>query len=111
MPEAKAASQTGSAIDATGAAPTAGDGPINPGKLAAIERKRGRAPQASNITRSLRVADVAATLGCGVSTVWQWSASLDGFPRPRKLSPRVTVWSEQEVLAWLNRPLTDRRGA
>ncbi len=43
---------------------------------------------------------------CGIaeSTVWKWCA--DGrFPKPVKLSPRVSAWPVAAVRAWLANPL------
>tara|TARA_B110000503_G_scaffold65321_1_gene102696 strand:- start:266 stop:463 length:198 start_codon:yes stop_codon:yes gene_type:complete len=51
----------------------------------------------------LRVNAVAEYLDMGVSTIWAWSdKQVDGFPQPRKLSPRVTVWKKSDIDAWIN---------
>jgi prophage regulatory protein len=41
----------------------------------------------------------------GPSTLWRWVAS-GKFPKPRKLSERVTAWRCEDVQAWL-----DQQGA
>lgn len=55
-----------------------------------------------NLTRSLRIRDkeVAAILGCGKSTVWQWVKSRPNFPQPRKEGNRCTYWLRHEVEAY-----------
>ena len=55
-----------------------------------------------NLTRSLRIRDkeVAAILGCGKSTVWQWAKSRPGFPQPRREGARCTYWLRHEVEAY-----------
>lgn len=48
-----------------------------------------------------READLLPFLPFGKSTLWQWSK--DGrFPKPIKLSSKMTVWKNQEVHMWLN---------
>ena len=39
-------------------------------------------------------------MGVGVSTFWRWAKERPGFPKPRKLSSRCTVFDVQELLAW-----------
>lgn len=51
-------------------------------------------------SRSLRADTAAQFLGIGRSTFWRWVAEREGFPRPRKLSPRCTVFDQTELLAW-----------
>ena len=58
-----------------------------------IERKE--------IRECLRVPDVAAFLGCGVATVWRRTKDDPTFPKPIKLSPRVTVWRITELEDWI----------
>jgi len=50
--------------------------------------------------KTLRVEAVAAKVGLGVSTVWQWSRRGD-FPKSFPLSNMVVVWDEEEVDNWL----------
>ena len=47
----------------------------------------------------LRVAQVAKKIGIGKSTVWLWVKE-GKFPKPIKLSPRVTVWDENYINEW-----------
>ena len=47
----------------------------------------------------LRIAQVAKKTGLGKSTVWLWVKE-DRFPKPIKLSPRVTVWDEEKIEEW-----------
>lgn len=49
----------------------------------------------------LRVGGVAAKLGIGVSSVWRLIHTEGNFPRPIKLSQRVTVWEETEIEAYM----------
>ena len=59
-----------------------------------IERKE--------IRECLRVPDVAAFLGCGVATVWRRTKDDPTFPKPIKLSERVTVWKLSELESWIS---------
>lgn len=43
----------------------------------------------------LRAWQVAQLLSCGESTVWMYSRQ--GLITPIRLSPKVTVWSEEEI--------------
>jgi predicted DNA-binding transcriptional regulator AlpA len=39
-------------------------------------------------------------IGANPSTIWRWAA--DGkFPKPIKLSEKVTVWDANEIDAWI----------
>ncbi len=48
----------------------------------------------------LRVREVAALTGMGVSTIWA-KCKAGEFPKPIKLSTRLTCWKASEVQAWL----------
>lgn len=48
-----------------------------------------------------RVWEVAAYLGCGVSTVWRWARTRSDFPRPEKMGDGFTVWRREEVEAFV----------
>ena len=50
----------------------------------------------------LRVKGVAAFLDCGVATVWRRVKDDPTFPKPIKLSERVTVWKLSELEAWVD---------
>lgn len=56
---------------------------------------------AQQLRECLRVKGVAAFLGCGVATVWRRTNDDPTFPKPIKLSPRVTVWRVKELEAWI----------
>ncbi|HOB66637.1 AlpA family phage regulatory protein [Ottowia sp.] len=49
---------------------------------------------------SVRIGQAAAILGTSKSTVWRMIKNDSTFPRPRKLSPRCTVFDVGELLAW-----------
>lgn len=57
---------------------------------------------AQQLRECLRVPDVAAFLGCGVATVWRRTKDDPTFPKPIKLSPRVTVWKLSELEDWIS---------
>ncbi|MDF3862705.1 AlpA family phage regulatory protein [Achromobacter denitrificans] len=46
---------------------------------------------------------VSGVLGIAVSTLWAWAAQ-GRFPKPVKLSPRVSAWPVADVRAWLADP-------
>ena len=50
----------------------------------------------------LRVKEVAALLGIGVSTWWQWTAN-GKAPQGIKLGSRITVWRLSQVMALVAR--------
>jgi predicted DNA-binding transcriptional regulator AlpA len=52
--------------------------------------------------RALRPAQVAEKLGVSVPTIWRYCRNNPKFPRPSKLSERVTVFDEAELDAYLN---------
>lgn len=54
-------------------------------------------------TGYVRLPIVAGVSGLAKSTVWKWCA--DGrFPKPIKLSSRVSAWSVSDLRAWLADP-------
>ena len=55
-----------------------------------------------NIANQLRPAQTAATLGVSVSTLWNWVISKPGFPQPRRLSARCTVFDAGEIAIYLH---------
>ena len=63
-----------------------------------------------DIGRMLTVRQVAAALGCGKSTVWEWVKTVPGFPRPYKLGYRITRWKVSEVEAYRDGALRESRG-
>lgn len=38
--------------------------------------------------------------GLAKSTVWKWVKE-GKLPKPKKLSPRVSVWKESDIMAWI----------
>jgi prophage regulatory protein len=50
----------------------------------------------SNSTRLIRIKEVTHKVGIAKSTVWHMVKE-GKFPKPKKLSPRVTVWMEAKV--------------
>ena len=44
----------------------------------------------------LRIQDVMKKTGIEKSTIWLWVKE-GKFPKPIKLSPRITVWDECEI--------------
>lgn len=48
----------------------------------------------------LRVKEVVKKTGLGKSTIWSWVK--DGkFPKPIKLSERISAWKESDIDAWI----------
>ena len=41
----------------------------------------------------IRANDLAKYLGIGMSTLWFKSKHEGDFPKPHKISPRITVWN------------------
>jgi len=51
---------------------------------------------------NLRVSALVVRLGMSKSTIWRLARDpKSDFPRPLKLSDKITVWSADAVLAWL----------
>jgi predicted DNA-binding transcriptional regulator AlpA len=57
--------------------------------------------------RYFRADEVARYLSIGISTVWIKSKNDEDFPKPRKLSERITVWQKSELDDWVNRNTDD----
>lgn len=49
----------------------------------------------------IRLPKVLELVGIKKSTVWLW-VSQGKFPKPIKLSPRVTVWKLNEIVDFIN---------
>jgi predicted DNA-binding transcriptional regulator AlpA len=57
----------------------------------------------------IRAKDVAQRTGYSTREVWRRSRNPDAdFPRPRKLSRRVTVWVGQEVDNWIKQRIEEK---
>lgn len=52
------------------------------------------------ISNSIRPKKAAEMLGISAGCLWRWVKEKPGFPRPRKLSPRCTVFDSHELIAW-----------
>jgi len=50
----------------------------------------------------LRITEVMKKTGIAKSTIWLW-AKEGKFPKPIKLSPRITVWEEEEINKWMSK--------
>lgn len=61
----------------------------------------------------LRPADAARFIGIGLSTLWRYLAQQDktGFPQPKKISERVTVFKRADLEAWVEGRNTERGAA
>lgn len=53
-----------------------------------------------NQSQAIRAKQAADLLGIGLSTFWRWHKQRPNFPRGRKLSPRVTVFDQGNLIAW-----------
>lgn len=49
----------------------------------------------------IRVAKLAPELAVSVPTVWRWLKEDPTFPKPVKLSARVTAWRISDVESWI----------
>ena len=59
----------------------------------------------------IKVQDVAAILGCGKSTIWNWVKTRPGFPQPNREGRRYTYWLRHEVESYaLNGSKTELGG-
>lgn len=54
--------------------------------------------------RFIRINEVINKTGIARSTIWLW-VSENKFPKPIKLSPRITVWEEDEIEDWINKKI------
>jgi len=52
----------------------------------------------------LGITEVMKKTGIAKSTIWLW-VSEDKFPKPIKLSPRITVWEEKKINYWMKEKL------
>lgn len=50
--------------------------------------------------QSVRAAEGSRMLGIGESTFWRWAKERDGFPKPRRIGPKTTVFDVAELIAW-----------
>ena len=61
--------------------------------------------------RALRPPQAAEKLGIGLSTLWTKVKSDPEFAQPVKIGPRVTIFFEDELDAWLNAVVTKARSS
>jgi predicted DNA-binding transcriptional regulator AlpA len=47
----------------------------------------------------LRVKDLSEILSMGQSTIWKMVRNKT-FPEPQQITPRLTVWTREQVLDW-----------
>lgn len=53
-------------------------------------------------SKSLRPKQAADLLGIGRTTLWKLATTRPDFPRPSRLTPRVTVYDRGALIAWRN---------
>lgn len=53
-------------------------------------------------SRSMRPKQAAEFLGIGVSTLWRWviTREAEGFPQPKRLGPRTTVFTVSDLASF-----------
>lgn len=52
------------------------------------------------MSKFLRINQIVEKTGIAKSTIWLW-VSEGKFPKPIKLSPRITVWEEEKIEKWM----------
>lgn len=57
--------------------------------------------------RLIRIKEVMYKTGIARSTVWHM-VKKGTFPKPRKLSPRVTVWIESEIDEFIKKVISSK---
>ena len=55
----------------------------------------------------LRVKEVVKKTSVGKSTIWAWVKE-GKFPKPIKLSDRISVWKESDIDAWIESKIDSR---
>ena len=59
------------------------------------------------MNKYIRLQDVMRKTGIAKSTIWLWVKE-DKFPKPIKLSARITVWDESEIENWIELKKTNQ---
>ena len=59
--------------------------------------------------QAMRPAAVAAKLAVSLPTLWRYAREVPGFPQPRALSERCTIFLQDEVDAFIASRPTPRR--
>ena len=55
----------------------------------------------------IRIEKVQKLTTFGKSTIWELSSDENSsFPKPKKLSPRVTIWIQEEIEEWIQLQLS-----
>ncbi len=54
------------------------------------------------MAKFLRIKDVMDKTGIAKSTIWLWVRE-EKFPKPIKISPRITVWENDKIDEWMSR--------
>lgn len=57
-------------------------------------------PKIDSLQVSYRPKGAAKLLGVGVATLWRWTKEREGFPKPKRLSARCTVFDGAELISW-----------
>ncbi len=60
-----------------------------------IQSLSGR-PADNGADTVMRAKDVAAFMGCAVSTVWRWSQE-GVIPKPSRMGPRFSFWRRSQI--------------
>ena len=55
----------------------------------------------------LRIKDVVKKTTIGKSTIWQWVEE-EKFPKPIKLSERISVWKDSDIDEWIESKINQR---
>lgn len=67
------------------------------------------------MNRVIRIKHICQLTGCSPATIWRWVKTDPSFPRPFKLGPNSTGFSDLEINSWLSakkrgEPFTPDRG-
>lgn len=74
--------------------------PITPDPLSPLEKinqLRTEMPKAGYIRQALLIPGI---LPVSPATLWRW-VSIGKFPKPVKISPRITAWRVTDIIRWL----------
>ncbi len=55
----------------------------------------------------LRIDDVVKKTSIGKSTIWVWVKE-EKFPKPIKLSERISVWKESDIDEWVESKIDNK---
>jgi prophage regulatory protein len=67
----------------------------------------------NKLAQSYRAKEAALLLGIGVTTLWRWAKERPDFPKPLRLSQKVTVFPGDKLIEWRDAqsaPLRSPRG-